>query len=151
MWKKVLAALLLLIASAGHFSSTNARSIASAPVKFDGRVYAFRGDMGIFFSTGMDYLAAELNQLGLTAGVYNWVDWIALADDAIARYQAAPDRTRILLAGHSRGGDATRRHGLAVVRCSGSGGTCGGVRSDPCGRSGSAQCGTLHQFLSVHQ
>jgi hypothetical protein len=61
--------------------------------------------MGIFFSTGMDYLAAELNQLGLTAGVYNWLDWIALADDAIARYRAAPDRTRILLAGHSRGGD----------------------------------------------
>ncbi len=71
----------------------------------DGRVYALRGDMGILFSTGMDYLAAELNQLGLTAGVYNWLDWFALADDAIARYRAAPDRTRILLAGHSRGGD----------------------------------------------
>ena len=105
MWKKLLAALLLL-ASVGHFSSTAAQSIARAPIKFDGRVYAFRGDMGILFSTGMDYLAAELNKLGLTAGVYNWVDWSALADDAIARYLAAPDSTRILLVGHSRGGDA---------------------------------------------
>ena len=97
-------ALLMLAASAANFSA-NAQPITTASVKFDGRVYAFRGDMGIFFSTGMDYLAAELNQLGLTAGVYNWVDWRALADDAIARYQAAPDRIRILLAGHSRGGD----------------------------------------------
>ncbi len=106
MWKKVLPALLLLIASAGHFSSTNAQSIARAPVSLDGRVYVFRGDMGTLFSTGMDYFAAELNQLGLTAGVYNWVDWSALAEDAIARYRAAPDRTRVLLVGHSRGGDA---------------------------------------------
>ncbi len=106
MWKKVLATLLLL-ASVGHFSSAPAQSIARAPIKFDGRVYAFRGDMGMLFSTGVDYLAAELNQLGLTAGVYNWVDWSALAEDAIARYVAAPDSTRILLVGHSRGGDAT--------------------------------------------
>jgi hypothetical protein len=105
VWKQVVTTLLLLTATAGNFSPTNAQSITNAPVQLDGRVYAFRGDMGIFFSTGMDYLAAELNPLGLTAGVYNWVDWIALADDAIARYWAAPDRTRILLAGHSRGGD----------------------------------------------
>jgi hypothetical protein len=102
--KRVVAALLLLATAGGNFP-INAQSITNAPVKFDGRVYALRGDMGIFFSTGMDYLAGELNQLGLTAGVYNWLDWIALADDAIARYRAAPDRTRILLAGHSRGGD----------------------------------------------
>ena len=105
VWKQVVVALLLLTATAGDFSQTRAQSITNAPVKFDGRVYTFRGDMGTFFSTGMDYLAAELNQLDLTAGVYNWVDWIGLADDAIARYRVAPDRTRILLAGHSRGGD----------------------------------------------
>jgi hypothetical protein len=104
VWKQVVAALVLLTATCGNFS-TNAQSVTNAPVKLDGRVYTLRGDMGIFFSTGMDYLAAELNQLGLSAGVYNWIDWIALADDAIARYRAAPDRTRILLAGHSRGGD----------------------------------------------
>jgi LysM repeat protein len=104
VWKQVVAALLLLTATAGNFS-TNAQSVTNAPVKLDGGVYTLRGDMGIFFSRGMDYLAAELNQLGLTASVYNWLDWIALADDAIARYRAAPDRTRILLAGHSRGGD----------------------------------------------
>ena len=51
------------------------------------RVYIFRGDLGIFFSTGMDLLGAELNQHGLTAGVYNWENWKALADDAIAYYR----------------------------------------------------------------
>ena len=105
MRRQVVAALLLLTATVGVFTTTHAQSITNASDKFDGRVYVLRGDMGVFFSTGMDYLAAELNQLGLTAGVYNWVDWIALAGDAIARYWAAPDRTRILLVGHSRGGD----------------------------------------------
>ena len=105
MWRHVVAALLVLTASTATFSAPTAQPNTTTPVRFDARVYAFRGDMGILFSTGMDYLTAELNQLGLTAGVYNWVDWIPLADDAIARYQAAPDRTRILLAGHSRGGD----------------------------------------------
>ena len=89
MWKQVVAAL-LLTATVGNFS-TNAQSVTNGPAKLDGRAYALRGDMGIFVSTGMDYLAAELNQLGLTAGVYNWLDWIALADDAIARYRAVPD------------------------------------------------------------
>jgi hypothetical protein len=104
VWKQIIAALVLVLAAVGNLSAS-AQSITDSPVELDGRVYVFRGDLGIFFSTGMDYLAAELNQRGLTAGVYNWGDWIALADDAIARYRANPDRTRILLAGHSRGGD----------------------------------------------
>ena len=69
MWKHVAALLLLITAVAGNYSTANAQSI-SAPTKLDGRVYVFRGDMGTFFSTGMDYLAAELNQHGLTAGTY---------------------------------------------------------------------------------
>jgi pimeloyl-ACP methyl ester carboxylesterase len=107
VWQRVLAAVLLAMAAAGSFSQVKAQSITgSLPTEqLDGRVYVLRGDLGIFFSTGMDYLAAELNSRGLTAGVYNWENWIALADDAIARYRAAPDRTRILLVGHSRGGD----------------------------------------------
>jgi hypothetical protein len=104
VWKQIVAALVLVLAAAGNLSAS-AQSLTDSPVELDGRVYVFRGDLGIFFSTGMDYLAAELNQRGLTAGVYNWGDWIALADDAIARYRANPDGTRILLAGHSRGGD----------------------------------------------
>jgi hypothetical protein len=87
-------------------SQVKAQSITGSPAEeLEGRVYVLRGDLGIFFSTGMDYLAAELNGRGLKAGVYNWQNWIALADDAIAHYRAAPDRTRIMLAGHSRGGD----------------------------------------------
>jgi pimeloyl-ACP methyl ester carboxylesterase len=106
VWQRVIAAVLLAMAAGGSFSQVKAQSITGSPVEqLDGRVYVLRGDLGIFFSTGMDYLAAELNSRGLTAGVYNWENWIALADDAIARYRAAPDRTRILLVGHSRGGD----------------------------------------------
>jgi hypothetical protein len=98
VWQRVLAAVLLTMTAAGSFSQVKAQSITgSLPAEqLDGRVYVLRGDLGIVFSTGMDYLAAELNSRGLTAGVYNWENWIALADDAIARYRAAPDRTRIL-------------------------------------------------------
>lgn len=71
MCKKVLSALLLLIASAGYFSSTNAQSIARAPVKFDGRVYAFRGDMG---TTGARWPTMRLRAIGLlqTARGFFW-------------------------------------------------------------------------------
>jgi hypothetical protein len=100
----VITALALVITTVGNFSQAEAQS-TNGLVELDGRVYVLRGDLGIFFSTGMDYLVATLNQRGLTAGVYNWWDWSALANDAIARYAAAPERTRILLVGHSRGGD----------------------------------------------
>jgi LysM domain len=105
VWQRVIAAALLVLAAGGGVSEVKAQSAGGAPEQIDGRVYVLRGDLGIFFSTGMDYLAAELNNRGMTAGVYAWENWIALADDAIARYRAAPHRTRILLAGHSRGGD----------------------------------------------
>jgi hypothetical protein len=120
VWKQVAAALLLLTGTTGNFYA-NAQSITDGPVKLDVRVYTLRGDMGIFFSTGMDQFAAELNQLGLTAGVYNWLDWIALADDAIARYRAA-----LRSHAHSLGRSLTWRRwtdcdGLAVVLGGGSG------------------------------
>ena len=73
MWKQIIAALVLILAAVVNLSA-NAQSITDFPDELDGRVYVFRGDLGIFFSTGMDYLAAELNQRGLTAGVYNWGD-----------------------------------------------------------------------------
>jgi hypothetical protein len=87
-------------------SPSRAAPVGSDPgADVDARVYIFRGDLGIVFSTGMDLLAAELSQQGLTVGVYNWENWKALADDAIANYRAHPGRVRIMLAGHSRGGD----------------------------------------------
>lgn len=150
MWKQVVAALLLLTGTTGNFS-TNAQSITDGPVKLDGRVYTLRGDMGIFFSRGMDHLAAELNQLGLTAGVYNWLDWIALADDAIARYRAAPDRTRILLAGHSRGGDGLIAMAWRLYSAGVPVALAVAFDFDSCSRSGPTQCGTFHQPLSIHQ
>jgi len=105
MWKRLAAAALLMILGSANGSALAAPAGSDPGPDVDARVYIFRGDLGIFFSTGMDYLAAELNQRGLTAGVYPWENWKTLADDAIAFYRAHPGRARIMLAGHSRGGD----------------------------------------------
>jgi hypothetical protein len=104
MWKRLAAAALLMILGSAGGSVLAAPAGSEPGPDVDARVYIFRGDLGIFFSTGMDYLAAELNQRGLTAGIYPWENWKSLADDAIAYYRAHP-RARIMLAGHSRGGD----------------------------------------------
>jgi pimeloyl-ACP methyl ester carboxylesterase len=104
MWKRLAAAALLMILGSASGSVLAAPAGSDPGPDVDARVYIFRGDLGIFFSTGMDYLAAELNQRGLNAGVYPWENWKALADDAIAYYRAHP-HARIMLAGHSRGGD----------------------------------------------
>jgi hypothetical protein len=72
----------------------------------DGRAYVLRGLIGVVFSTGMDDLASELNSRGIRATSHGDPEWRAIADDAIAYYRAAPDRARILLAGHSDGADA---------------------------------------------
>ncbi len=103
--RRAAVALLMLMALAICSPSQAAPAGSDPSPDVEPRVYIFRGDLGIFFSTGMDLLAAELNQHGLTAGVYNWENWKALADDAIAYYRAHPGRARIMLAGHSRGGD----------------------------------------------
>jgi LysM repeat protein len=83
----------------------------ASPVMFDGRVYALRGMMGTVFSTGMDDLAAELNSHGLHASVYDR-DGQDVAENAIAEYKAAPERTRIMLVGHSDGADTV----IAIAR-----------------------------------
>ena len=73
MWKRLAAAALLMIFLGSASGSVLAAPAGSDPgPDVDARVYIFRGDLGIFFSTGMDYLAAELNQRGLNAGVYPW-------------------------------------------------------------------------------
>ena len=62
MWQRVFAAVLLAMAAGSSLSQVEAQSITGSPAEqLDGRVYVLRGDLGIFFSTGMDYLAAELN------------------------------------------------------------------------------------------
>jgi hypothetical protein len=71
-----------------------------------GRAYVLRGLIGVVFSTGMDDLARELNSRGIRATSHGDPQWRAVADDAIAHYRAAPERTRILLAGHSDGAGA---------------------------------------------
>ena len=94
MWKRLAAAALLMILGSASGSVLAAPAGSDPGPDVDARVYIFRGDLGIFFSTGMDYLAAELNQRGLTAGIYPWENWKSLADDAIAYYRAHP-RARI--------------------------------------------------------
>ncbi len=83
----------------------------ASPAMFEGRVYALRGMMGTVFSTGMDDLATELNSRGLRASVYDR-DGQDVAENAIAEYRAAPERTRIMLVGHSDGADTV----IAIAR-----------------------------------
>jgi len=66
-------------------------------------VYLLRGLMNVF-SLGMDDLAAKLQRRGVAAGVYEYGQWESLCQDAAARWHAA--KTRIVIVGHSLGGDA---------------------------------------------
>lgn len=70
--RRAAVALLMLMAIAIGSPSRAAPARSDPGPDVEPRVYIFRGDLGIFFSTGMDLLGAELNQHGLTAGVYNW-------------------------------------------------------------------------------
>ena len=74
-----------------------------------GKVYVFRGMGGRVMSFEMDRLAEKLNRSGVTAEVYNHVNWRGPADEAIARYKSETRKTPIILAGHSAGGDASLR------------------------------------------
>jgi hypothetical protein len=98
--------------STGSISKPQAASNPQgSPVMPNGRVYALRGMMGTVFSTGMDDLATELNSRGLRASVYDR-DGQDVAENAIAEYKAAPERTRIMLVGHSDGADTV----IAIAR-----------------------------------
>jgi hypothetical protein len=67
-----------------------------------GRVYLFRGALGLIFSRGMDKLAKRIEQAGLTASVNEFTICPFVAEQAIRDYRKDP--APITLIGHSMGG-----------------------------------------------
>jgi thioesterase superfamily protein len=67
-----------------------------------GQVYLMRGFLGPVLTTGLDSLAAKLEQRGVHAPVYPHGSYDTLADEAIAKYRAG-NRGPIIIIGHSLG------------------------------------------------
>jgi hypothetical protein len=66
------------------------------------RVYLFRGALGPIFSRGMDRLTERIEQVGITADVYEFTICRFIAASAIREYRENPQP--IILIGHSMGG-----------------------------------------------
>ncbi|HMN84938.1 MAG TPA: LysM peptidoglycan-binding domain-containing protein [Bauldia sp.] len=79
------------------------------PAPVLGTVYVFRPMGGKMATPEMDNIAAKIRERGLAAGVYNYVDWIRPANEAIARYKAETWKSPIIVIGHSAGGDSAIR------------------------------------------
>jgi hypothetical protein len=84
--------------------STEAAAPPSArpAVEPHGRAYLFRGAMGPIFSRGMDSLTEKLENVGITANVYEFTICPLIAQRAIREYREDP--APIILIGHSMGG-----------------------------------------------
>jgi len=74
------------------------------PTEPRGRAYLFRGMAGLFYSRGMDSLAARINGAGVGAVVNTYLMWRPVADQAIRDYRRDP--APVVLIGHSAGGDS---------------------------------------------
>jgi hypothetical protein len=85
-------------------SGTAAPSPDAAPpaVVPHARVYLFRGALGPIFSRGMDHLTERIEQVGITADVYEFTICRFIAAGAIRDYREKPQP--IILIGHSMGG-----------------------------------------------
>jgi hypothetical protein len=66
------------------------------------RAYLFRGALGPIFSRGMDRLTERIEQVGITADVYEFTICRLIAAGAIREYRENPQP--IILIGHSMGG-----------------------------------------------
>jgi thioesterase domain-containing protein len=74
----------------------------NAATKPRGRVYLFRGFVGVFFSRGTDRLAERVEQAGFPATVNEAMMCSGVAEEAISDYRRDP--APIVLIGHSVGG-----------------------------------------------
>jgi hypothetical protein len=75
---------------------------APPPVAPHARVYLFRGALGPIFSRGMDHLTERIEQVGISADVYEFTICRFIAASAIREYRENPQP--IILIGHSMGG-----------------------------------------------
>lgn len=78
-----------------------ARPVAAPAAPPKAHVFLVRGVLNIF-SLGMDQMAYQLQQQGITATVHNHMFWASIADEAAAEYKSGRINT-IILVGHSSG------------------------------------------------
>jgi len=83
-------------------TATPAAEPSQSASEFHGRAYLFRGALGPIFSRGMDRLTEKLEDVGVTASVYEFTICQLIAARAIREYRADP--APIILIGHSMGG-----------------------------------------------
>ena len=112
----LIGALGLISLASGNFNSaaadpmtaaTTESLISPAPPMLSGtaprpRAYLFRGALGPFFSRGIDRLTERLEEVGITANVYEFTICRLIAAQAIHDYRENP--APIVLIGHSMGG-----------------------------------------------
>jgi len=89
-------------AVAGPVAAATPAPDAAPPVVPHARVYLFRGALGPIFSRGMDRLTERIEQVGITADVYEFTICRIIAAGAIREYREKPQP--IILIGHSMGG-----------------------------------------------
>jgi hypothetical protein len=73
-----------------------------APIVPRGRVYLFRGALGLIFSRGMDRLTEKIQRAGIAADVYEFTVCNLIMGTVIEAYRQDP--APIILIGHSMGG-----------------------------------------------
>jgi pimeloyl-ACP methyl ester carboxylesterase len=96
----------LLLATVADEGAQAARASQTAPhPSAYGQVYITRGLMGPVLSSGLDTLAARLQQHGITAPVSGHGSYGSLADQALARWRAG-NHGPIVIIGHSLGAEA---------------------------------------------
>ena len=74
-----------------------------------GHVYIFRGIGGRFATLDLDRLAERIKRPGVSARVYDFMDWRDPAEEAIKRYRAEQQPAAIIVLGHSAGADVALR------------------------------------------
>jgi hypothetical protein len=74
----------------------------TSPIAPRGRIYLFRGALGLIFSRGMDRLTEKIQRAGMTADVYEFTLCSLITASAIENYRQDP--APIILIGHSMGG-----------------------------------------------
>jgi hypothetical protein len=101
-WSGSLKAVALAMLLAGlQLHPSMARPAAAPAEPARAHVFLVRGVLNIF-SLGMDQMAADLRQQGITATVHNHLFWASIADEAAAEYKSGRINT-IILVGHSSG------------------------------------------------
>lgn len=76
-----------------------------------GNVYLLRGFIGIW-STGIDKLGEEINEVGIRANVYRCEQWEELTDTILKKYKDQKVTEPLILVGHSWGAD----HAIDLAR-----------------------------------